>query len=66
MDKNYLRGKMAAKAITQTELAKTIGMSSNSLSRKMNAKKDFTLGEVQAIKDALELDSADVLAIFFK
>ena len=56
MNANLIRGKIAEAGITQGELAKRAGMSSNSLSRKLCGKRDFKLEEVQSICAALNID----------
>lgn len=57
MNANLLRGKMAEKRITQSELAKRIGMSENSLSRKLLGTRDFRLAEVIKIIDELQIEN---------
>lgn len=73
MNVNLLKGKMAEKQITQVILASKIGMSENSLSRKMSGKREFRLSEVVEICKVLDidnpkpifLDDLDVKSIFF-
>lgn len=65
INKDKFKAKVAEHGLTQKELSKTIGISNNSLSRKLNDKAPFTLGELQAIKDKLELTSQEVSDIFF-
>lgn len=55
MNSNLLRAAMAEKGINQAKLADLIGISPNSLSRKMNGRRDFSLAEVVAITEALDL-----------
>ena len=55
MNANLLRAAMAEKGMNQTELAKAIGISANSMSRKLNGRRDFTISEAAAIASALNL-----------
>lgn len=64
MNSNLLRGKIAEKGYTQEKLAKEVGISSNSLSRKLLGKREFTLTEVVSI--CRVLDIVDPVNIFFK
>ncbi len=57
MNVNLLRGKIAESGMTQSELAKAIGISENSLSRKMQGKRDFRLVEVVEICDVLNIEN---------
>ena len=61
MNMNLLKGAIASNGITQKELAKNIGMSNNSLSRKIQGQREFTLGEVVSICKALNIsEPADI------
>ena len=61
MNMNLLKGAIASNGITQKELAKIIGMSNNSLSRKIQGQREFTLGEVVSICKALNIsEPADI------
>ena len=55
MNANLLKAAMAGKGMNQAQLAKAIGISANSMSRKLNGKRDFSLSEVAAITEVLEL-----------
>lgn len=55
MNANLLKAAMAEKGMNQAKLAKAIGISANSMSRKLNGKRDFSLSEVAAITEVLEL-----------
>lgn len=57
MNANLIRGKIAEAGLTQGELASKIGMSSNSLSRKLSGKRDFRLEEVCRICSELKIDN---------
>ena len=49
MNACLIRGKIAEAGLTQGEVAKMAGMSSNSLSRKLLGKRDFKLSEVSSL-----------------
>lgn len=57
MNVNLIRGKMVEAGLTQSELALKVGMSRNSLSRKLTGKRDFRLDEVCRICDVLGIDN---------
>lgn len=57
MNSNLLRAALAQQGMTQGKLAELVGISPNSLSRKRNGKRQFTLGEVEAISRVLELQN---------
>lgn len=57
MNVNLLKGKMAEKQVTQGILASKIGISENSLSRKMLGKREFRLSEVVEICKTLEIEN---------
>lgn len=59
MNANKLRAKIKEKGLTQEKVAKIIGISENSLSRKLNGKKDFRLGEVILLCQALQIDNVE-------
>lgn len=63
MHSNLLRAALAQQGMTQGKLAELVGISPNSLSRKRNGKRPFTLGEVEAISRVLELQNP--AAVFF-
>lgn len=52
-----LKGKMAEKDVSQRTLADKIGISQNSLSRKMHGKREFRLSEVISICKVLEINN---------
>ena len=47
MNMNLVRAKIVECGLTQKQLAKALGMSSNALSRKLNENSDFTISEVR-------------------
>lgn len=57
MNANLIKAKMKEKGVTQAEVAKMIGISTNSLSRKMLGKRDFKLSEVRMLCDALSIEN---------
>ena len=63
MNANALRGKIAEKGFTQESLAKAVGISTNSMSRKLLGERQFRLKEVVRICEVLEID--DPRDIFF-
>lgn len=64
---NYakLNGRIKEKAGSQGALAKAVGISENSMSRKLNGYTDFTQKEIFAISEMLDISSADVGTYFF-
>lgn len=61
MKANIIRAKIREKELTQEEVAKRIGISENSMSRKLNGKRDFSLREVAALCTLLDIrNAADV------
>lgn len=58
MNAQLLRGKMAEKGFTQSKLAKSVGMSENSLSRKLSGEREFRLSEVVSICQLLHIENA--------
>lgn len=65
MKRNLLKAKMVEKGKTQSEIAQEIGMSTNSLSRKVNGKREFTASEIRKLIKCLSLDPATYHEIFF-
>lgn len=63
MNTNILKGKMVEKGFTQEKLAEAVGISTNSMSRKLLGERQFRLGEVVKICEVLEID--DPRDIFF-
>ena len=50
--------------LTQIEIAKKMGMTTATLSNKINNKADFFNKEIMEISKMLELDNLDIMAIF--
>lgn len=67
LNKNMLLGIMKSHGDTQAILAKSIGISTQNLNSKINAKNgaEFKRGEIQAIKDRYNLDNDTLGMIFF-
>lgn len=67
MNGDLLKGEIRAKAMTQEDVARNIGVSLSRFNAKLNNTNgaEFSLGEVRAIKDLLGLTSDKVDLIFF-
>ena len=59
MNANKIRAKIVEQGMTQGEVAKIIGISPNSFSRKLLGKRDFLLSEVIALCSVLDLDKPE-------
>lgn len=68
MDKNLLKGEIRAKAMSQADVADKIGISLSRFNAKLNGTNgaEFTLSEVIAIKQVLNLTFDKTDSIFFK
>lgn len=62
---NLFKAKLVEKGVSTRDMAGIIGCNEATLYRKMNGVSDFTQNEIQLIKQALSLTSADVEDIFF-
>ena len=60
-----LAGLIKEKRTTQKALAKSIGISDNSFSSKMNNKSEFSAIEIARICNALDIDNSDIGLYFF-
>ncbi len=65
LDYRKLRGRIKEKCGTQAVLAVGIGISSTSLSDKLNGKSEFSQREVLAIAAFLEIDNSLISEYFF-
>ncbi|MGN0968849.1 MAG: helix-turn-helix domain-containing protein [Oscillospiraceae bacterium] len=67
MNVNLLKGKMKEHALTQGEVAEKMGVSLSRFNAKLNERggAEFSLGELQALKNILALTSRQVDQIFF-
>ncbi len=57
---------MEQQGITRTELAEAIGISTYTLRTRFKKETTFTIDEVEAIKEKLDLSIEQVIDIFFK
>lgn len=64
-DTALLKSLLVLKHITVAQLAKMVGMSTASMSYKINNRRDFSIQEVDAIRRALGLNAEERDAIFF-
>lgn len=65
MQTNVLRAEMVRKGINGQKMSEAIGISESAFYRKMSGATEFTLSELKAIRDTLELSHDDVYNIFF-
>lgn len=68
MNSNLLKGEIRAKAMTQENVARSIGVSLSRFNAKLNGTNgaEFSLGEVRSIKSILGLSAEQVDNIFFE
>lgn len=64
IQKNILKSKLSLKEKTQKDLAKALGLSKVSVSKKVNELLRFSLPEVKKVKDYLDLTNDEVVEIF--
>lgn len=64
IQKNILKSKLSLKEKTQKDLAKALGLSKVSVSKKVNRLLRFSLPEVKKVKDYLDLTNDEVVEIF--
>lgn len=64
IQKNILKSKLSLKEKTQKDLAKALGLSKVSISKKVNGLLRFSLPEVKKVKDYLDLTNDEVVEIF--
>lgn len=60
MNANKIKAKIVEQGMTQGEVAKMIGISPNSLSRKLSGRRDFTLSEVMSLCTVLEIQDPKI------
>ncbi len=65
LDAQKLKGKIVEAGITQGELAKRIGISQNTLTRKLTGRRDFTIGEIDRICNVLQITDNSLKAQIF-
>lgn len=63
MDANKLKAIIVENGLNQGKVAEKMGISKNSLSRKMQGKGDFTLSEARSLCSILKIDNPE--RIFF-
>ena len=68
MNANLLKGVLRSKGITQETAARKIGISLSRFNAKLNGTggAEFSLGDVQALRNYLELTPEEVDRIFFE
>ena len=64
-DHRKLRGRIREVCGTEEKLASEIGISKESLSKKLNSKNYFTQGEIFCISQFLEISESEVNNYFF-
>lgn len=60
-----LRGAIRERYATEYEFARHIGMTRDTLGRKLNGKSEFTLSEMEQVLEALAIPKRDVYDYFF-
>lgn len=67
MDYTYdkLRGRIIEKYGSQEKFAEVIGISSNSMSKKMNGKIGFSQKDIVKWSELLDIDKAEISSYFF-
>ena len=63
MDKARLKYEMERRGVTIKEICEALGISRSAWNRKCSGKSEFTLNEIQAVVDFLELQTP--MGIFF-
>lgn len=62
---NKLKGKIVEILGTQDKLAQKLGMTSATLSLKLNGKSDFSQGEIEKMSEILAIEKPDIATYFF-
>lgn len=65
MKASELRAEVVRRETTLTELANRIGISKETLWRRLRNPGSFKVSEIRAIQEALDLDAPKVLTLFF-
>lgn len=60
-----LLGRMKEKGYSQERLADYVGISANSLNRKLSGKTDFKASEIEKVSNALEIGNGELYDYFF-
>ncbi len=66
LNTHMLKAKIMENGLTCEQLAQRIGMNSASLSRKMNKRTEFSIGEMQQITQELHLTNEEAVRIFLQ
>ncbi|MFT8351163.1 DUF739 family protein [Clostridium saccharoperbutylacetonicum] len=66
MNFNKLKGKMTEMEYTQEKLAVKLGITLQSLNSKINNRSQFNFGEIIKIINVLQINSNEIVEIFFK
>ena len=64
-DTNKIKGKIVENGFTLETLANAIGMSRQTLSKKIKGRKEFTISEVEAICRELKISDDELVSYFF-
>lgn len=56
-----VRAEMARRQVTQATLAAALGVTQQAVSRRLRGDVDFTVSELQAVADVLEVPVADLI-----
>lgn len=64
-DYSKLLGRIKEKVDTQDKFAELLGMSTTTLSKKLNGKSEWTQAEINKACEILEIDSVDIPVYFF-
>ena len=62
---NLLKAAIVKAGYTQGKYAQLIGISPNSLTARLNGERQFTVDEVDKTRVVLDIDNAEICAIFF-
>ncbi len=63
--KSELKAKLAQNEMNVSTLASKIGVDTGTLYRKMAGETSFSVGDIESIRDVLELEDRDIISIFF-
>lgn len=61
MKANLVRAKIKEKGVTQDFVAKSMGISTNPLSRKLLGKREFRLSEILSLCEILDIENPQVV-----
>lgn len=65
INKKLLKVAMVMSGMTQSDLAKAMGMSTASMNYRINGKREFSISEIQLLCELLHLSDEQKLQIFF-